>query len=166
MRITIFLFIISLLAACSTDNSEPTGLVGFTSDDALFPTVTPELRPFYIAFEQEAAERGLDIDLTIEGVTGNIVQLGNNSVLGLCRRSGVEPNRVAVDIEAWNNSTPAFREVIVFHELGHCVLDRGHLDEQENGACLSIMHSGLTDCIVDLEDADIREQYLDELFSF
>lgn len=165
MRISILILLATLIFSACSDEAPPSGLVGFESDEDLFPTVTPELRPFYIAFEAAAAERGIAINLTDEGVTGNIVQLGNNSILGVCRRSADEPNRVAVDIEAWNNSSEEFKEVIVFHELGHCVLGREHLDEQENGACLSIMHSGLTDCVITLGDEDIREEYLDELFA-
>jgi hypothetical protein len=134
------------------------------SDDEFFPTVVPELRPFYIAFEEAAAARGFDIDLTKEGVTGNIVELGNNAIAGVCVHRDDAPNRVAVDIGIWRSSSDAFREVIVFHELGHCVLGRDHLDEQQEGMCQSIMHSGLTDCKIPLDDSILREEYLDELF--
>ena len=164
MRLTIYFLLIVLLSACS-DEGANTGQIGFQSDDEFFPTVTPELRPLYMAFEQEAALRGLTIDLTAEAVTGNIVQLGNNAVLGLCRSDVPgEPNRVAVDIEAWNNSSDAFREVIVFHELGHCILGREHLDAEENGVCISLMNSGLSGCEIILDDAQVRKEYLDELF--
>jgi hypothetical protein len=165
MRISIFIILLALLASCSDDDSvTPVGPMGFQSDDEVLPTVVPELRPLYLSFEQAAADRGITINLTELGITGNIVELGDNSVLGLCRRSDTEPNRVAVDISAWINSSDSFRELIVFHELGHCVLDREHLDDQEDGICQSIMHSGLTDCVVPLDDPDLREVYLDELF--
>ena len=164
MRQAIFLLLLVALTACS-DDGLTSPQVGFQSDDEFFPTVVPDLRPLYIAFEEEAALRGIDIDLTAEEVTGNIVQLGNNSTLGLCRRDVPgEPNRVAVDIEAWNNSSAAFREVIVFHELGHCVLGREHLDDQVDGVCISLMTSGLTGCEIILDDAQVRKEYLDELF--
>jgi len=153
------------LAACADDDGiTNSGLQGFQSDDEFFPTVVPELRPFYMAFEQEAAERGIDIDLTAIGVTGNIVELGNNSILGVCRSVPGENSRVAVDIDAWASSSDAFREVIVFHELGHCVLGRQHLDDSEDGICLSIMNSGVSGCDIILDDKVVREDYLDELF--
>lgn len=165
MRNTVLLLLIMSITSCTDDSDFATsGPQGFQSDDEFFPTVTPELRPFYIAFEEEAALRGINIDLTQEGVTGNIVELGNNSVLGVCRRSANEPNRVAIDIGAWNNSSPDFREVIIFHELGHCVLNREHLDDQENGVCKSLMHSGLTGCEIPLGNPEVRREYLDELF--
>ncbi len=165
MRIPILLFLLCMLASCVEDESVDTGRPqGFQSDEALFPTVTPELRPFYIAFEEEAAERGLEINLTQEEVTGNIVQLGNMGVLGVCVRSDEEPNRVAVDQEVWSQASQELKELIVFHELGHCILDREHLDDDENGVCVSIMNSGLSGCEISLEDETTREEYLDELF--
>jgi len=168
MRISIFLFLLSVLVACTDESitSAPTGPIGFMSNDEFFPNVVPELRPFFLAFEEEAEERGISINLTELGVTGNIVNLGGSGVIGLCRRNENEPNRIAVDPVAWQNGSEAFRELVVFHELGHCVLDREHRDDQEEGVCLSIMHSGLTDCTVSLEDSDIREEYIDELFFF
>ena len=85
-------------------------------------------------------------------------------VLGVCVRNDEEPNRVAVDQEAWAAADDAFRELIVFHELGHCVLDREHLDDDVNGICVSIMNSGLSGCDISLENSTLREEYLDELF--
>ena len=123
MRLTLLFFVFCCFLSCADDEIVATnGQNGFQSNEELFPTVTPELRPFYIAFEEEAASRGIDIDLTEEEVTGNIVQLGNMGVLGVCVRSDEAPNRVAVDQEAWSVASQAFRELIVFHELGHCVL--------------------------------------------
>jgi len=150
----------------TTNTSAEIGPMGFMSDDEFFPNVTPELRPFFIAFEEEAAERGFAFNLTDLGITGNIVELGSGGVIGLCRRHDDQPNRIAVDVDAWRAGTEAFRELVVFHELGHCVLNREHRDEQEDGVCLSIMHSGLTDCSTSLEDDEERELYLDELFVF
>lgn len=165
MRFTLFILALGLLASCSSDNENLGSPQGFMSDDEFLPTVQPELRPFYIAFEEEAAARGITIDLTQEMVTGNIVELGNNSLAGICRQVPGENDRVAIDIGTWNSASFAFRETIVFHELGHCILDRDHLDAQTDGICNSIMHSGLTGCEIPLDDPVLREQYLDELFA-
>ena len=167
MRYSIFLSIfVFMFASCADDDTVATETPrGFQSNEELFPTVTPELRPFYVAFEEEAAERGLDIDLTLEEVTGNIVELGNMGVLGVCVRSDTEPNRVAVDDDVWRSASLAFKELIVFHELGHCVLNRDHLDDAQGGICTSIMNSGLSGCDISLEDDNLREAYLDELFA-
>lgn len=166
MRFLALIFALCIITSCNDDEIVSTnGPQGFMSNEEIFPTVTPELRPFYITFEEEAAARGIEINLTEEEVTGNIAQLGNMGVLGVCVRSDEEPNRVAVDQEAWASASFAFRELIVFHELGHCVLDREHLDDAVDGVCVSIMNSGLIGCELSLEDASVREAYLDELFA-
>ena len=85
-------------------------------------------------------------------------------VLGVCVRNDDEPNRVAVDQEAWSTASQSIRELIVFHELGHCVLNREHLDDEQDGVCVSIMTSSLDGCEISLEDEAVREEYLDELF--
>ena len=164
MRMLFFFTIMTIMSCSDTDLTSTSESRGFQSDDELYPTVVPELRPFYMAFERAAAERGIDIDLTQEGITGNIVELGNNAIAGLCLRVPDAPNRVAVDIGIWNSSDNAYRELIVFHELGHCVLGRDHLDDHQNGTCQSIMHSGTTDCVTPLDDPALREEYLNELF--
>lgn len=56
------------------------------------------------------------------------------------------------------------RECSVFHELGHCVLGRGHRnDRTEEGFILSIMEASGAACFGPY--ADNRDYYLDELFS-
>jgi hypothetical protein len=55
--------------------------------------------------------------------------------------------------------------MVVFHELGHCYLGRGHSEETHpNGVCKSIMRSGNGGCF-DNYNSTTREAYLDELFS-
>ena len=54
--------------------------------------------------------------------------------------------------------------MIFFHELGHCVLFRGHREDvNQNGSCVSIMRSGIEECW-DNYRSTTREIYLDELF--
>ena len=56
------------------------------------------------------------------------------------------------------------KEFIIYHELGHCFLDRDHLDEANaDGSCVSIMHSNPGVCFFELKSEN-REDYLDELF--
>jgi len=56
------------------------------------------------------------------------------------------------------------KELIVFHELGHCFLQRGHREDAlPNGACVSIMRSGIEDCL-DNYTSETRSFYIDELF--
>ncbi|MEL6124666.1 MAG: hypothetical protein AAFR14_13205, partial [Bacteroidota bacterium] len=58
-----------------------------------------------------------------------------------------------------------YREYIIFHELGHCVLFRDHVDACfANNTWTSIMRSGHGSCF-DNYTSRTRPYYIDELFS-
>ena len=49
---------------------------------------------------------------------------------------------------------------MIFHELGHCVLDREHDDSYQGGKKSSLMHSSIGGHVY----KRYEEEYLDELF--
>ncbi len=128
--------------------------------------VESELANYYSLFEAEAAARGIFIDLANYDLESRIVEIEEENVAGTCQFHSHSNNIVTIDLEFWENATPTLRELVVFHELGHCVLYQGHREEENNqGACLSIMNSGTSGCRV-LYTEQNRDYYLDELFEF
>lgn len=161
----IFIFgILLFFSSCLEDEAlDPT-----TDEEFLplgeFPGVDPELWPFYANFEAEAAARGLDIDLYLANISGEIAEIEQEHVAGSCTFSSDAPNSIIIDQTFWNQSSDLFREFVVFHELGHCFLGRGHEEgTNPNGTCTSIMRSGVEDCR-DNYRTTTREAYLNELF--
>ena len=133
-----------------------------TREEAADLYVESDLQPYFAAFEAEAAERGLDMEIQIEGFI-NTLENGDG-ILGQCVEDNLEPDQIIIDGSFWNRSDHYSREFIVFHELGHCVLGRSHLDDPgEDGLCASIMHSGSLACRRNYTE-ETRERYLDELF--
>lgn len=129
-----------------------------------FPNVDQELWTYYDRFETEAARRGLDIDLRELNISGNVEFIAEEGVVGTCQYHSRTPNHVTIDESFWLRSSDLSKEYVVFHELGHCVLLRDHNDNHDdNGFCISVMHSGLTDCRSAYNNT-YREYYLDELF--
>jgi len=129
-----------------------------------FANVDERLWSFFEEFEQEAAERGMIFDLTTHNLRGSITDIDDEGVAGTCSYGFRSPSHVTVDLPFWENSSFLSRELVVFHELGHCVLDRDHSEElTENGFCGSIMRSGTGDCRT-LYSQTNRDYYLDELF--
>jgi len=126
--------------------------------------VDQRLWSFFETFENEALTRGLSYDLNALGVTGSIESISEDGVAGVCH-FGSHIHDVTIDLNFWNNSSNRLKEFVVFHELGHCVLSRGHNEEQFNsGICKSIMRSGLGDCN-DAYPSQNRNYYLNELFN-
>ena len=120
--------------------------------------------PFFQRFEEQAAERGLSIDLNQLDLIGDLQDLPGENVGGQCTYHSNNSNLVTIDEPLFNQLSDLFREFIIFHELGHCVLGRGHReDAHPNGSCISLMRSGLEDCRDNYNPAT-RASYIDELF--
>lgn len=129
-----------------------------------YPNVEQALWPYFQTFEEEAAARGLEIDLANARLSGEIDNLDDGNVIGLCQYGRYINNHITIDKQFWNRSSNLAREMVVFHELGHCFLGRDHLENAfRSGHCESIMRSG-TCCCRDGYSASTRTYYVDELF--
>ncbi len=160
--VSFFLLALSLTTACQ-DTEEVSPIV---SQPVKFPDVDPELRPYFQRFEDEAAARGISINLTEAGITGIIEEIEEDHIAGQCSFPRNRPNEVTIDASFWSFGSDLFKEFIVFHELGHCYLFRPHVEDiLSNGACASLMRSGNGDCI-DNYHSGTRSFYIDELFDF
>lgn len=123
-----------------------------------------ELMTYFNEFESEALERGLEIDLEMMGITGYFENFDDDSVLGQCRTYSDGSKEVAFDSNYWHNCNEIDRMYLVFHELGHCALDRDHTEEKDsNGRCTSIMQSGENECRKNFTENN-KEELFDELF--
>ena len=155
----IILFVSLFFLSCDDDE------VAEVVEPVTFANVDAELVPFFERFQQEAAARGISVDLTTGDIEGVIEEIDEQHVAGQCSyRRFSNPRLVTVDASFWRRSSDLFKEFIVFHELGHCYLNRGHLETAfSNGVCRSIMRSGVGDCL-DNYNANTRAYYIDELF--
>ena len=153
------------LIACQKEEVQEVSNTEPTIDNSVpYPNVDPSLWVYFERFEAAARERQLEVDLAAAGIEGEIGPLEGEHVAGQCRYSRFAPGLVTVDEDFWANSSERLREFIIFHELGHCYLNRGHKETAyTNGTCVSIMRSGLEDCR-DNYRTTTRELYLDELF--
>lgn len=123
------------------------------------------LEPYFESFRTEAALRGLEIDFQKEGLDGYLRSLSADGLKGQCLHATELNNSIVIDLDFWEESTHYSREFIVFHELGHCILDRRHLDDEDGeGNCISIMNSGSQECR-NHYNQNTRKSFLDELFS-
>jgi len=126
--------------------------------------IDQSLEPFFVTFEAEAAKRGFSVDFESLGVEGFITDISQENVVGQCSHTEESPNAVSIDPVFWQVASESRKEFVIFHELGHCYLQRSHLDtKDEFGNCISMMSSSAAVCNVNYEKN--RDVYLDELFS-
>ena len=132
-----------------------------------FENVDERLFGFFETFEKEAAARGMEIDLTDAILSAQIMEIDGQGVAGQCSRpQNSLDNDIIIDEYFINspNVSDLLKEFVVFHELGHCFLQREHREDQyPNGNCISIMRSCIEDCR-DNYNNSFRAIYLDELF--
>ena len=129
-----------------------------------YPGVQEELWPYFRLFEQEASARGVQVDLVSSGITAEIAEIHEGNVIGRCQYGRYSGNHITIDLTYWNRSGTLGKELVVFHELGHCYLGRGHREDRfQSGSCVSIMRSG-TCCCRDSYRTTTRSYYMDELF--
>lgn len=125
--------------------------------------VSSEMMPYFNSFEEEAILRGIEINIEELGISGFLENL-DNDIVGQCASLTDGSREVRIDENYWNRSSNLSREFVIFHELGHCVLGRSHVDDADrNGTCQSIMNSGLGGCRIRY-GTNNRSNYLDELF--
>lgn len=125
-----------------------------------FHLVNEELKPYFERFEQEAIKR--DFNLDFSEIEGKLEEL--EGVAGQCVHNTELPDVVRIDLVFWTQADDFDREFIVFHELGHCILNRGHQDtKNDDNSCKSLMHSGASGCRF-IYNEETREEYLEELF--
>lgn len=150
----ILLFALFTLTACSSDT-----LVNERSD------IEDALQVHFREFQDQARQRGVAVDYRDIDMEAYITNIQRNGVIGTCTQFGTGEKEIAIDENYWRRSSHLGRELVVFHELGHCILQRGHNEAEGRGnTCLSIMNSGTSGCRTRYTAAN-RDFYIDELFN-
>lgn len=132
------------------------------SDEYNTRTVDWELEPFVQSFE-EAYKNKIDFKVS-KGTT-------ERPVIGYCRNYGENKGRlVVIDEQFMNEGSYAQIEVLVWHELGHCALGKGHDDTVKylNGygyVPFTVMQSFVFSAYQAKIFEEQKQYYIDNLFN-
>lgn len=94
--------------------------------------IKSDFAPYALHFQAMALKNGRSIKIN------NVIidfdpALSGSSILGQCLSTLTEDTftvpRVTINPQFWNVSSLANREQLIFHELGHCVLNRKHRED-------------------------------------
>lgn len=129
--------------------------------------VPADVQIYIDRFEEEANKRDLSFSTELEETKILLVEIISGGILGQCVREEENPNQVHLDRTYWEdeNTSELNKEFLVFHELGHCILNRDHINNPDSdGVCESIMYNGNSSaCNLVYTEAN-REEMIDELF--
>ncbi|OFZ18469.1 MAG: hypothetical protein A2X94_00555 [Bdellovibrionales bacterium GWB1_55_8] len=160
-----------------TESPAPTPTATPTPAPTVTPTPAPttgqlytgpaELAKYVNKFVDDAKIQGVDVlpdmkNPTLEIRIASLDSYGS-SVIGLCE-TGTNQRRVTFDPDFWNSVSETQRELLAHHELGHCVLYRGHRTTTlTTGAYASIMYPIIMGSSMYTSDYDY---YQEELFTY
>jgi hypothetical protein len=130
-------------------------------------TGVPELEKYILKFIDDAQIQGVDVlpDMKSPKLEVRIASLDawGASTIGLCETSG-GLRRVTFDPDFWNRVSETQREILAHHELGHCVLYRGHRSATlSSGLYASVMYPIIMGSSTYTGNYDY---YQDELFTY
>ena len=106
-----------------------------------FATSNPYFDSYKSQFSQNHyIETGRSID--VSRIRINFVENieTGTSTVGLCYSWGSK-REIVIRQSFWNGVSESYRKALIFHELGHCALNRSHKDEKYLGNPVSIMNS-------------------------
>ena len=129
--------------------------------------IPASLQHYLDDFVFEGQERGIEVvidDLIIRFEED--LEVDGNPAAGLCRTQGNKTPIILLDTTSTNwTLNESSREQLVFHELGHCYLDRQHIDSRmPNGNFRTIMRPSGEQLYGPDLNAFKRNFYLQELF--
>jgi hypothetical protein len=121
-----------------------------------------ELEALKTEFLAVALEHGQDLSQRLVLVGFGTVRGGSGQAAAVCEKEAIPT--VVFDTARWTELTNPQKRALMFHELGHCVLNRPHTTELQstNGCPSSVMTATLplVSCLEKNEDV-----YDAELFS-
>lgn len=138
---TIFLFLNFILLGCGRGPN----------------TIDPVLQPFYDSFIESAHSYGLQLDHE-QGVVVKFQVIidkdsGDNTVtIGQCSGVGYGNSTVLIDPDNWKDAKADEQDILIKHELGHCILGLEHTKDPH-----TIMYPIINEGPTDYYDEGINE---------
>lgn len=129
-------FIIPFLALCISCGSDI-----FPKDTILNPSLElGEFKPYVESFVYDGSMHGVHLE-----IKDLIIRFGDLNrdarddglvTLGICRTAPFKTPKIYIDSNHWEDMNEYKRTALIYHELGHCILKRGHIDKR-----VSLMNS-------------------------
>ncbi|MFT6071095.1 MAG: hypothetical protein ACJAT2_002084 [Bacteriovoracaceae bacterium] len=131
----------------------------FESSNPLFTSIVSQ-------FEQAGKQYSGNPNFSAGHVPVNFGDTENESFEGVCFSYPDGTTEVIIRESWWNSASEALKESLLFHELGHCVLNRDHDNETHEANSVTYKASLMNSVIVNSGQYNAhRSGYLTELFT-
>jgi hypothetical protein len=112
-----------------------------------FTTTQGEFFSYVATFENHAKIELGNPAFTVVDIPINFGDTENSEYVGVCFSYSNGDKEIIIDKQWWDRVSITSRESLIFHELGHCAINRVHNDEEivKSGKTVraSIMHPGV-----------------------
>ncbi len=108
-----------------------------------YQVTNQSLVPYVNRFKERYLAHGGSLVASIDDIPVNFGD--TNEKVGVCLIYSNDQREVLVNLDWWNGQSSRRRELLIFHELGHCALGREHQDNkvEKSNFSSSIMNSVL-----------------------
>lgn len=131
-----------------------------------FESTNPLFLSIVSQFEQAGKQYSGDPNFSAGHVPVNFGNTENESFEGVCFSYPDGTTEVIIRESWWNSASQPLRESLLFHELGHCVLNRDHDNETHEANNFNYKASLMNSVIVNSSQYNNhRAGYLTELFT-
>lgn len=132
-----------------------------------FATSNPEFDSYKAKFEQEGKQRLSEPNFAIGDIPINFGDTEGENYQGICIKYSDGTREIIIKKSWWDQQNQYYRESLIFHELGHCRLDRDHDNHETVINNNSYKTSMMNQYIVapNLYRSN-KDAYLEELFTF
>lgn len=101
-----------------------------------------EFHLFVSEFEADAASNLTSYDASdvnsieiVDGPFQGFTEQQNKTIVGVCYTYSNGATSVEIKKSYWQKITDSEKKFLIYHELGHCVLNRGHKNAWQNWSC-------------------------------
>jgi hypothetical protein len=120
------LLIAAILTSCGSEVSDFHHFTGSPDDYDKKVNLGP-YAPYVKLFVQYAEE--YEAPVKIDDLEFKTADIEEENIMGRCHRYDHGTPTIVIDSIYWDKISPTQRIALVFHELGHCVLNRIHVEE-------------------------------------
>jgi hypothetical protein len=130
----------------------------------LHNTTNPVFNSYVSSFEAAGKKNGVNV--SAGNVPINFGDTENENHRGICATYQDGSKEIIIQESWWNTQSEDFKESLIYHELGHCLLGRDHDDQTVNVAGQDFKTSMMNQRIVSpIHYSPNKESYHKELFT-
>jgi hypothetical protein len=137
--------------------------VGYTRQ---FTSTQSGFLSYVSTFENYAKIELNNPSFVVSDVPINFGDTENSEYVGVCFTYSNGDKEIIIDKEWWDRVSPTSRESLIFHELGHCALNRAHNNEEIEKEGKKVRASLMNPGVVSSNDYNsYKPGYLHELYT-